>query len=70
MAIAPDDVLLVRAVSKKLFRRTATVTVQRDGRGDHGVPAGRPDLVDVDARLRQPLDFDYQPYRCWTSEAR
>jgi hypothetical protein len=64
IAIAPNDVLVVRAVSQKLFSRTVTVTVQRDGRGDNGIPAGRPDLADVEERLRQPLDFDYKPYTC------
>jgi len=64
MATAPDDVALVRAVSKRLFSRTVTVTVERDGRGESGIPAGRPDLADVEGRLRQPLDFDYQPYTC------
>jgi hypothetical protein len=54
----------VVARSRKVFTKTLTVTVQRDGRGEKGIPDGRPDLSDVERRLRQPLDIEYAPYTC------
>lgn len=64
MAVAADGVLVARARSKKIFSKTATVTVEPDGRGDNGIPTGRPDLAAIDRRLRQSFDFEYVPYAC------
>ncbi len=64
MAVAADGMLVARARSKKVFSRTATVTILPDGRGDNGIPAGRPDLAALEQRLRQPFDFEYVPYGC------
>lgn len=64
LAIAADDLQVVVARSRKVFTKTLTVTVQRDGRGEKGIPDGRPDLSDVERRLRQPLDIEYAPYTC------
>lgn len=64
MASGADDILVVRARSKKIFSRTVTVTVLPNGRGDEGIPPGRPDLAALEKRLREPLDYDYFPYTC------
>lgn len=62
MAISADGLQVSRARAEKGFMRVVTtVTVHPDGRTEKEVPAGRPDLRALDARLRQPLRIDYLP---------
>lgn len=59
-----DNILVVRARSKKIFAKTVTAIVRPEGRGESGVLPNRPDLADLEQRLRQPIDVAYLPYRC------
>jgi hypothetical protein len=63
MAVAEDGVQLVVGQARKGFLvRTATATIQPDGTAEGGVPAGRPDLAALEARLREPLGIEYWPW--------
>jgi hypothetical protein len=63
MAVANDGVQVVVGQARKGFLvRTATATIQPDGRAEGGVPAGRPDLAALEARLREPLGIEYWPW--------
>jgi len=64
MAVASDGILVARARSKKVFSKTATVTVLPDGRGDNGILPDRPDLAAIEQRLQQAMEFEYFPYTC------
>ena len=64
IAIAPDGLQVTRARAKKLFEVATTVTVAPDGRTEKDVPAGRPDLAALDARLKQPLHLKHPPMAC------
>jgi hypothetical protein len=65
-AIAADGWQVVRARGRKgPFTRTATVTVQPDGTADPGVPDERPDLADLERRLRESLEIEYHR---WTRD--
>ena len=60
MAISKDGAQVSRATVKKGFmERTTTVTVYPDGKMVKDVPAGRPDLLELQKRIRQPLEIDY-----------
>jgi hypothetical protein len=62
MAIAPDGLQISRArASKAFFSVTATVTVSPDGRTEKDLPAGRPDLAEIEARLKRPLGIAFAP---------
>ncbi len=41
------------------MERTTTVTVYPDGKMVKDVPAGRPDLLELEKRIKQPLEIDY-----------
>jgi hypothetical protein len=61
-AFAPDGYQVVRGRgSKLLITRTATATVWPDGHADKGIPADRPDLSRVAARLEEPLEVAFVP---------
>ena len=64
-AVAQDGVQVVRVKVKRVFSVTATVTVYPDGRGEKDVPKNRPDLAVIEERLKQDLEIEYHPYRCW-----
>ena len=64
-AVAHDGIQVVRAKAKKFFSVTATVTVYPDGRAEKDVPENRPDLAAIEERLKQDLEIEYHPYRCW-----
>ena len=64
-AVAPDGVQVVWVKAKRFFSKTATVTVYPDGRGEKDVPENRPDLATIGERLKQDLEIEYHPYRCW-----
>jgi hypothetical protein len=61
-AFLPDGVQVVRGrASKWGFDRTETLTVWPDGHADPGVPASRPDLAALEARLLEPLAIRFKP---------
>ncbi len=61
-AAAPDGTQVLRGHGRKWwFDRTETVTVLPNGRGDRGVPPGRPDLLVLERRLMEPLAIRFQP---------
>jgi hypothetical protein len=61
-ATAPDGTMVARGRGRKWwFDRTETVTVLPSGRGDRGVPPGRPDLAALEARLKEPLAIRFRP---------
>jgi hypothetical protein len=66
-ALSEDGSQVVRAKSKKLISKTVTATINPDGTGQSGLPDGRADLVELETRLKQPLEFEYRPYRCWSA---
>jgi hypothetical protein len=61
-ASLPDGVQVVRGrASKWGIERTETMTVWPDGHAEAGVPANRPDLAALEARLLEPLAIRFQP---------
>ena len=60
MAIAKDGIQVSRTRAEKAFMEvTTTVTVHPDGTMEKDVPASRPDLLELERRLKQPLEIDY-----------
>ena len=64
IAVAADGLQITRARARKLFEVATTVTVHPDGRTEKDVPSGRPDLVAIDGRLKQPLRLRHPPMEC------
>jgi hypothetical protein len=62
IAVAADGLQLVRGRAKKIFSVSTTVTVEPDGRGEKDIPAERPELVELEAKLKSPLKIEYVPY--------
>jgi hypothetical protein len=61
-AFLPDGTQVVRgSASKWGIDRTETATVWSDGHADRGIPPGRPDLLALEERLRQPLAIRFRP---------
>ena len=61
-AFLPDGVQIVRGRGSKWgIHRTATATVWPDGHADKGVPPDRPDVVEAEARLEEPLAIRFCP---------
>jgi len=61
-AFLPDGMWVVRGrASKWGIDRTETMTVWPDGHADAGVPANRPDLAALEARLLEPLAIRFHP---------
>ena len=61
-ASAPDGTQVARGRGRKWwFDRTETLTLLPSGRGDRGVPPGRPDLLALEKRLKEPLAIRFQP---------
>ena len=61
-ASARDGTQVVRGRARKWwFDRTETLTLLPSGRGDRGVPPGRPDLLALESRLKEPLAIRFQP---------
>ena len=63
-AVAADGFQITRARARKVFEVATTVTVHPDGRTEKDIPAGRPDLVAIDARLKQPLRLRHPAMEC------
>ncbi len=60
MAISKDGLQVSRATAKKAFMEVTTmVTVYPDGNMEKDVPAGLSDLLELERRLKQPLEIDY-----------
>ena len=60
MAIAKDGIQVSWTTAEKAFMEvTTTVTIYPDGTIERDVPAGRPDLLELERRLKQPLEIDY-----------
>lgn len=63
IAITDDGLQIGRArVKKLLFTVTETVTVFPDGQAVKGLPEDRPDLLAVEERLKEELDFEYRDW--------
>ncbi len=62
-SISTDGLEVVRARAKKIISKTATVTINPDGKAQKGIPSGRDDLAEIEARLKQRFEFEYYP-RC------
>jgi hypothetical protein len=60
-----DGLQIIRARAKKIFNKTATVTINPDGHAQKDVPDDRPDLAAIAERLEQKLEITYYPYKCW-----
>jgi len=68
VAVARDGLQITRARARKLLIEVATtVTVAPDGRTEKDVPAGRPDLAPITARLEQPLRLRHPAMACGES---
>ena len=60
MAIAKDGIQVSWTTAEKAFMEvTTTVTIYPDGTIERDVPAGRPDLLELERRLKQPMEIDY-----------
>ena len=60
MAISKDGLQVSRATAKKGFMEiTTTVTVYPDGKIEKDVPPDRPDLLQLEKRITQPLEINY-----------
>lgn len=62
IAVSDDGLQIVRGRVKKIFSLSTTVTIEPDGRGEKGLPPGRPDLVTLEEKLKRPLTIEYVPY--------
>ena len=63
-AVADDGWQVVRGKGRKgPFSRTATVTVAPAGAADAGVPPDRPDLADLERRLKEPIEVVFCPWK-------
>ena len=63
-SLSADGRQVLRTKVTKLVSKTVTATINPDGKGQNGLPDDRPDLVTLESRLKQPLEFAYHPYRC------
>ena len=60
MAISEDGIQVSWTTAEKAFMEvTTTVTIYPDGTIERDVPAGRPDLLELERRLKQPMEIDY-----------
>ena len=60
MAIAKDGTQVARTTAKKAFMAvTTTVTIYPGGAMEKDVPDGRADLLELEQRIKQPLEIDY-----------
>jgi hypothetical protein len=64
IAVAADGLQISRARARKVFEVATTVTIHPDGRTEKDVPAGRADLVAIDARLRRTLRLRHPAMEC------
>jgi hypothetical protein len=64
IAAAADGVQIMVASAKWLFTRTETATIDPSGHGDKGVPGNRPDLKQLESRLRAWPSIAYLSPAC------
>jgi hypothetical protein len=65
MAISVDGLQVCRVRARKaFFEVVSTVTVYPDGRTEKDLPSARPDLVALEARLKEPLKLTHPPFEC------
>ena len=61
-ATSPDGTQVARGHGRKWwFDRTETITLLPSGRGDRGIPPGRPDLAVLEKRLLETLAIRFRP---------
>jgi hypothetical protein len=61
MLVSPDGLQIARArAAKGFFTVQSTVTVYPDGRTEKDLPMGRPDLLVLESRLKQPRSIEYR----------
>lgn len=61
-AVGGDGIQVTRTTARKAFITvTQTATVFPQGRGEKGLPPGRPDLEAIEDRLEQPFEVRYSP---------
>lgn len=63
-SISTDGLQILRTKASRMISKTVTGTIHPDGVAQNGVPDGRNDLTALEDRLKQPLEFEYFPYRC------
>ena len=60
IAIAKDGIHVSRTRAEKAFMKVmTTVTIYPNGIIEKGVPDGRPDLLELERVLEQPMEIDY-----------
>ncbi len=60
IAVAKDGIQVSRTRAEKAFMKVmTTVTVHPDGIMEKDVPDGRADLLELEKRLKQPMEIDY-----------
>ncbi|MFQ5700139.1 MAG: hypothetical protein ACE5IL_17895, partial [Myxococcota bacterium] len=64
IAISKDGLQILRGRSQKIFSLRLTATIYPDGRSIKGIPEDRPDLREIETRLKVPLKIEYLPYEC------
>lgn len=65
LAVVRDGLQIARARARKLLIEVSTmVTISPDGRTEKDIPAGRPDLAAIEARLEQPLRLRHPAMQC------
>ena len=64
IAISSREEQVTLTTGRKAFiTLTTTATVTREGRGEKGLPPQRPDLVEIEGRLKKPFKARYAPLR-------
>ena len=60
IAIAKDGIQVARTRAEKAYMKVMiTVTIYPDGTVERDVPDGRTDLLELEKRLKQPMEIDY-----------
>ena len=60
ITVAKDGIQVARTrVEKAYMKMMITVTIYPDGTLERDVPDGRPDLLELEQRLKQPMEMDY-----------
>ena len=60
MTISKDNLQIYQVTARKGFlERIVTATIYPDGKMEIDVPPGRPDLIELEKRITQPLEIEY-----------
>ncbi len=65
-SISTDGRQILRTKATTVISKTVTATINPDGSAQNGLPDGRTDLFEIEALLKQPLEVENYPYRCWS----